>query len=154
MKSKSDGISYTPTRFGELIYLLKKNNKKYLNDRLSDYNLTLVQGICLLAIDENENITQKELADLLNITKSGITKSVNNLQKDSFIIKERSQDDARQFVLRLTEKGEKIIPLLYEIKSEWENKLGLDELGDEFMDSLKILAYKSIALNSQTDDEK
>ena len=141
--------SYTYNRFGEILYVLHKNNRKYLNDSLSQYDLNLLQAMCILTIDQKSDITQQELTEMLYLTKSGIAKAINKLQDDGFIIKERSKKDNRKFVLKLTQKGEDIIPTLNAINEEWEDKIGLTDLDDDFIATLKDLTYRSIDLNSE-----
>lgn len=143
--------SYTYNRFGELLYILHKNNRKYLNDSLAEYDLNLLQAMCLLTIEQKNDITQKELTEILYLTKSGITKALNKLQKEGFVIKEKSVNDNRKFILKLTEKGEDIIPILNAINDEWERKIGLRDFDDEFIESLKAITYKSIELNLENE---
>ena len=139
--------SYTYNRFGELLYILHKNNRKYLNNSLAEYDLNLLQAMCILTIEQKNDITQKELTEILYLTKSGITKALNKLQKEGFVIKEKSVNDNRKFILKLTEKGEDIIPILNAINDEWERKIGLADFDDEFIATLKAVTYKSIELN-------
>lgn len=143
--------SYTYDRFGEILYILHKNNRKYLNDALAEYDLNLLQAMCILTIHQKNDTTQKELTEILYLTKSGITKAINKLQNEGFIIKEKSSKDNRKYVLKLTEKGEEIIPHLIAINDEWEEKIGLTELDDEFIENLKDMTYKSIELNLEKD---
>ena len=70
--------SYTYNRFGEILYVLHKNNRKYLNDSLSQYDLNLLQAMCILTIDQKNDINQKELTEILYLTKSGIAKAIKN----------------------------------------------------------------------------
>lgn len=141
--------SYTYEHFGEILYILHKNNRKFLNDSLAEYDLNLLQAMCILTIFEKNDITQKELAEILYLTKSGITKALNKLQNDGFVIKMRSAKDNRKYVLNLTKKGEEIIPTLMSINDEWEEKIGLTKLDDEFTETLKKITYKSIELNHE-----
>ena len=143
--------SYTYNRFGEILYVLHKNNRKYLNDSLAEYGLNLLQAMCILTIEQKDDITQKELTEMLYLTKSGITKAINKLQEEGFVVKERSQKDNRKFVLKLTEKSKEIIPTLNAINDEWEQKIGLTDLDDDFVETLKDITYKSIELNSKND---
>lgn len=143
--------SYTYDRFGEILYILHKNNRKYLNDALAEYDLNLLQAMCILTICQKNDTTQKELTEILYLTKSGITKAINKLQNEGFIIKEKSSKDNRKYVLKLTEKGKEIIPHLIAINDEWEEKIGLTELDDEFIENLKDMTYKSIELNLEKD---
>ncbi|WP_405284204.1 MarR family winged helix-turn-helix transcriptional regulator [Methanobrevibacter sp.] len=143
--------SYTYDRFGEILYILHKNNRKYLNDALAEYDLNLLQAMCILTICQKNDTTQKELTEILYLTKSGITKAINKLQNEGFVIKEKSSKDNRKYVLKLTEKGKEIIPHLIAINDEWEEKIGLTELDDEFIENLKDMTYKSIELNLEKD---
>ena len=143
--------SYTYDRFGEILYILHKNNRKYLNDALAEYDLNLLQAMCILTIHQKNDTTQKELTEILYLTKSGITKAINKLQNEGFVIKEKSSKDNRKYVLKLTKKGEEIIPYLIAINDEWEEKIGLTELDDEFIENLKDMTYKSIELNLEKD---
>ena len=143
--------SYTYDRFGEILYILHKNNRKYLNDALAEYDLNLLQAMCILTIHQKNDTTQKELTEILYLTKSGITKAINKLQNEVFVIKEKSSKDNRKYVLKLTEKGKEIIPHLIAINDEWEEKIGLTELDDEFIENLKDMTYKSIELNLEKD---
>lgn len=141
--------TYTYDRFGEILYILHKNNRKYLNDSFAKYDLNLVQVMCMLTICDKNDITQKQLTEMLYLTKSGITKAINNLEENKFIIKERSKEDQRKFVLKLTKKGYDVLPKAISIFNEWEDKIGLNEVDDSFLETLKKMTYKSIELNSE-----
>ena len=67
----------------------------------------------------------------------------------TYISKEKSPSDSRQYVLRLTKKGMEMIPTLIEINNQWEEDVGLNDLDDEFLEKLKTLAYNSIELNEK-----
>ena len=136
-------------RFGEILYILHKNNRKYLNDALSKHDLNLLQAMCILTLDEKSDLSQQDLTDILFLTKSGITKAVKKLEDMGYVERTKSKTDARQYVLNLTDKGREIIPTLHDINDEWESKMGLPELDDSFIRILHNLAYKSIDLNSK-----
>ena len=136
-------------KFGEILYILHKNNRKYLNDALSKHDLNLLQAMCILTLDEKSDLSQQDLTDILFLTKSGITKAVKKLEDMGYVERTKSKTDARQYVLNLTDKGREIIPTLHDINDEWESKMGLPELDDSFIRILHNLAYKSIDLNSK-----
>lgn len=138
---------YDSNRLGDILFIFHKNHKKYLNDELSKYGLSLIQALCILMIYESEELNQKDLSDGLYLTKGAITKAVKKLESDNWISRERFDDDKRHYVLRLTEKGEGFIPVLYEINRKWETDMGLDELSPEFMKTFNELTLKSIDLN-------
>lgn len=150
MKFEKVVESHHYDRFGELLYILHKNNRKYLNDSLAKYDLNLLQAMCMFIMIERKNISQQELTDLLFLTKSGITKAIRKLELDGYIERSKSEKDARQYVLNLTKKGEDTIPMLIKIYDEWEELIGFKELDDEFLEILTKMTYKAIDLNKES----
>ncbi|MBQ7928214.1 MAG: MarR family transcriptional regulator [Methanobrevibacter sp.] len=149
MKFEKVVESHYYDRFGELLYILHKNNRKYLNDALAEYDLNLLQAMCMFIMIDRKDINQQELADLLFLTKSGTTKAIRKLEVDGFIERSKSEKDARQYVLNLTQKGYDTIPTLIRIYEEWEELIGLNELDKEFFEILTKLTYKAIDLNKK-----
>ena len=138
---------YDSNRLGDILFIFHKNHKKYLNDELSRYDLSLIQALCIVMIHESDELNQKDLSDGLYLTKGAITKAITKLEKNNWISRERSRNDKRHYVLKLTEKGENFIPMLYEINEKWETQMGLNELNPEFMEIFNDLTLKSIDLN-------
>lgn len=132
---------------GEMLYVLHKNNRKFLNDSLREYNLNLLQAMCLLMICGNQNTTQQDLKEKYYLTKSAITKALSKLEKQKYITRKISKEDGRQYELSLTEKGIKILPVIIEINNKWEEGIGLNELDESFTKILYQLAAKSVKLN-------
>ena len=60
----------------------------------------------LVEIGRKPGICIKELAGILKIDKSGVSRSVEELVKTGFVARERSKTDRRCVVLKLTGKGE------------------------------------------------
>ena len=142
----NDGF-YDYNRLGDLLFIFHKNHKTYFNNALAEYDLNLIQVLCILRIYNEENLNQKDLSDSLYITKGAITKAIKKLESNGIIIREQSRTDKRHNILRLSEKGKELIPVLEEINSEWEEKMGLDNLDDEFFKTFIELAFKSVELN-------
>ncbi len=144
----SDNINlYNPNRFGDLLFIFHINHKKYLNDLLSQYDLNLVQVLCLLRLNEENNLNQKDLSDGFYLTKGAITKAVKKLEMNKFILREKSTSDKRQYTLTLTSKGKNIISIIEEINAQWENEIGLNDVSDEFNNIFTKLTFKSVDLN-------
>lgn len=138
---------YDSNRLGDVLFIFHKNHRKYLNDALLKYDLSLIQALCILMIHESDELNQKDLSDGLYLTKGAITKAVKKLEDNGWILRERSSRDRRRYILKLTEKGEDFIPKLYEINDEWEEKMGLKNLDSRFMETFNELTLKSIDLN-------
>ena len=138
---------YESNRLGDILFIFHKNHKKYLNDEHLKYDFSLIQALCILMIHEGHELNQNDLVQGLYLTKGAITKAVKKLENCGWITREKSSKDRRHYLLKLTEKGEKFIPVLYEINSEWETKMGLSELNPEFMEIFNELTLKAIDLN-------
>ncbi len=138
---------YDSNRLGDILFIFHKNHKKYLNDELSRYDLSLIQALCILMIHESEELNQKDLSDGLYLTKGAITKAVKKLVSDGWVLRKRSTRDKRKYILKLTPKAEEFIPVMYEINDGWEKSMGLNDLDSQFMETFNELTLKSIDLN-------
>lgn len=152
MKDTDYSDFYDYNRLGDLLFIFHKNHKTYLNNALAKYDLNLIQVLCIARIHNEEKlndsyINQKDLSDSLYITKGAITKAIKKLESNGIIIREQSMDDKRHNILRLSEKGKDLIPILEGINNEWEEKMGLNNLNDEFFKTFIDLAFKSVELN-------
>lgn len=138
---------YDSNRIGDILFIFHKNHKKYLNDELSKYDMSLIQALCIIMIHESEELNQKDLSDGLYLTKGAITKAIKKLESDGWILREKSIRDKRHFILKLTSKGNEFIPIINDINKKWELEMGLIELNPEFMQTFNKLTHKSIDLN-------
>ena len=138
---------YDPNKFGANLLIFHTNYKKFLNVELANYGLNLIQALCLVIINREGNLNQKELADNLFLTKGAITKAINKLENEVLVFREKSEIDKRNYVLNTTKKGEKLSIEIFEINRKWEREMGLKELPGEFEEIFKQLALRSIELN-------
>ena len=146
---KLDTTVYNYDRLGDLLFIFQKNHKTYLNNLLCDYDLNLIQVLCILKIDSEENLNQKDLSDSLYLTKGAITKAIKKLESNGIVIRKKSSIDKRYNELMLSDKGKKLIPIINDINQDWEKKMGFDELSPEFLETFKELTFKSADLNDK-----
>ena len=152
MNPKTNSDFYDYNRLGDLLFIFHKNHKTYLNNAFAKYNLNLIQVLCMLRIFNEKELNhsylnQKDLSDSLYITKGAITKAIKKLESNGIIIREQSQEDKRNNILKLSQKGRELIPILEEINKEWEEQMGLDKLDSEFFIKFIELAHRSARLN-------
>ena len=151
MKSEKNLTFKKSKYFADTLYVFHKNHKNYLNYEFSKYNISLIQVFCIFKIYENESINQKDLAADLSLTKGAITKVITKLESNGYLTREKLPEDKRYYSLRLTKKGEELIPVMKEINERWEKELGLDEVDPEFLETFKRLTIKSIEMNEKMD---
>ncbi|KRN01471.1 transcriptional regulator [Levilactobacillus senmaizukei DSM 21775 = NBRC 103853] len=63
------------------------------------------QGKILLALAQNNGLSQKELATRLNLAVQSTAEFVNKLVKKDLVTKEKSSTDRRKTIIRLTDLG-------------------------------------------------
>ena len=148
MTPNEDSGFYDYNRLGDLLFIFHKNHKIYFNNALAKCDLNLIQVLCIARINNEENLNQKDLSDSLYITKGAITKAIKKLESNGIIIREQSKIDKRNNILKLSEKGKDLIPILQEMNNEWERKMGLDNLDEEFFKTFIDLAFRSADLNN------
>ncbi|MBQ9025082.1 MAG: MarR family transcriptional regulator [Methanobrevibacter sp.] len=146
MTSKNKGF-YDCNRLGDILFIFHKNHKTYLNNELARYDLNLIHALCIERIHLNHDINQKDLADDLYLTKGAITKAIKKLESNGYILREKSSKDSRANILKLTQKGLDIIPVIKKINFDWESEMGFDNLTSEFFKTFQELASKSAKLN-------
>lgn len=135
--------------FGALMFITHKNQHKFLNNALKEYDLSIMQALFLIRINSYPEINQNELAEWFFITKGTVAKSLKTLENKGFIKRERDLEDNRKYNLTLTEKSQKLLPVFKKLTDDWDDKVGLNELGDDFKDNFKKIALKSISLNEE-----
>ena len=82
MSEKTNDGFYDYNRLGDLLFIFHKNHKTYLNNALAQYDLNLIQVLCMLRVYNEENLNQKDLSDSLYITKGAITKAIKKMGLD------------------------------------------------------------------------
>lgn len=132
---------------GGILFILHKNQHKYLNDALAKYDLNIIQALFILRINKYEGLSQKDLAETFYLTKGSVAKSLKVLEEKNLVKREKLDGDKRKYSLKLTEEGEKLIPVIQKVNRDWEEKMRLYELNNDFMETLKDLTSKAINLN-------
>ncbi len=132
---------------GGILFILHKNQHKYLNDALAKHGLNIIQALFILRINKYEGLSQKDLAETFYLTKGSVAKSLKVLEEKNLVKREKLDGDKRKYSLKLTEEGEKLIPIIQKVNRDWEEKMRLYELNNDFMETLKDLTSKAIKLN-------
>jgi len=78
------------------------------NERLTKKGITRVQWMALYYIGKYGKVTQAELANLMNIKASTAVRLLDRMEREEYIIRERSLEDRRVTFISLTEKGKRL----------------------------------------------
>lgn len=100
-------------------------------DRLG-MGITVEQWILLKIVEENNGLTQKELADKSLRDPASITRTLDLLTKKGFIERKPVEDNRRQYSICLTKKGESFIdnylPIIKSHRAKSIDGISKDEL--------------------------
>ena len=100
-------------------------------DRLG-MGITVEQWILLKIIEENDGLTQKELADKSLRDPASITRTLDILNKKDFVERKPVEDNRRQYSVCLTKKGENFIskhlPVINNHRAKSIDGISTDEL--------------------------
>lgn len=111
---------------------------KMIEDKIEDFlaensiDLSRMQFVVLKTIEENEGMSQNELAHFANRNKSSLTRMINTLINKGFITKCSSKEDKRKNHIHLTMEGQttlkKAIPHFRKMALSIESNLTPEEI--------------------------
>ncbi len=87
------------------LYVASKELIKKYKVLLKEYDLTYTGYIAMLALWEKDNIKVKELGERLYLDSGTLTPLLKKLEKQDYIIRERSSEDERIVYIRLSNRG-------------------------------------------------
>lgn len=106
-----------------LLFLLFKIQKLLFtksNELFEKVNLHPGQPPLLFILHNHEGITQKELAEKLNVTPPTVAVMIRRMEKYELIEKKHDKNDRRIYRVHLSKKGREMIKELHKIFKELE----------------------------------
>ena len=88
---------------------------------LPEKSLHPAQARCIWAISSNDDITQRDLADLLHLSRPTVTTMLQRLERAGLVQRHSDEDDQRLTRIRLTHAGRKLDARLREFHREFIN---------------------------------
>lgn len=68
----------------------------------------------LMVLYRKDGISQENLAKILNVSRAKSTRAIQNLEKESYVYRQRDENDLRAYRVYLTEKGKKVKDIILE----------------------------------------
>ncbi|MDX1904412.1 MAG: MarR family transcriptional regulator [Thermonemataceae bacterium] len=137
---------------GLFFYLLDKTYHKLLSYDLEFTSLERYFYV-LWAIDESEQLSQQNLADLLKVDKASVVRIIDELEKKGFVERRLNAQDKRSYVLVLGKKG---IRYIKDIREGIDNLnaemfIGFSPMEKEAFMNLLAKAYQNLSQQPETD---
>ena len=95
-----------------------------------EFDLNASQAGILFTLHQSYAMSQKELAESLNMTPPSITSAIQKMEKGGYIRRKADEKDQRVLRLSLTEKGESCIQSVKQV-AEQMRKLIFYEMSEE-----------------------
>ena len=110
----------------ELLVRGEKARKQIFFPLLSDLGLTPGQGQAkiLYHLQQEDRITQKELADRCRIDAAAMSRNIDKLEGLGLLVRESNPDCRRSFSICLTEKGYKEAEEIRKVFEQFEEIVG------------------------------
>lgn len=86
----------------------------------AEYDLNKSQSMILFQLDRDGRISQKELAEKLNVSAPSVTSMIQKMEKAGYIVRNVDEKDQRMMRLDLSEKGKACIDYVKEIGDKME----------------------------------
>lgn len=102
---KSNIYDDLPFLFG----VISRKMTHLLMQRLKDYEITTDQWLVLYKVQEQEGMSEKEVAERTNKDKSTTTRIIDALVAKAFVVKKCNKSDRRSWLMYVTEKGKALI---------------------------------------------
>lgn len=105
--------------------------------------VTLAQCHAIVEIGRAKEINLNSLAELLNLDKSTMSRTINNLVNESLVLREVHVENRRYIKIKLTEKGDKIFREIEKTMEDYYKdviSLVPENKKNQVLDSLQILA--------------
>ena len=127
----------------------------YINIIHNDYlkknfkNITPRDFTYLVAVFYHQNISQRELAELLYVSESNVTQIIKRLEKNGYIIRRPDLNNKSKKIINLSDEGKLVLFSLMKIVYEWERDFLKDYTTDEVELFKKMLyEYSQKSINS------
>ena len=135
--------------FHSSINSFSRTLSSFFDERLSRFNLATSYIELMILMKENDEVSQKEIAEQLSLAPSTITRFVEKLKKEGYLTKKR---DGRNMTIELTLKGKQISS---EMDDEYQAVVEeiRELMGDKYLETVgKLLEYGSEELEKSTAD--
>lgn len=131
-----------------LITLIYKAQKIYFNKMLCELEINNTQLHILFEIQKDSKINQEKIARRCNVNKGAIARSIKKLEDNGFIERTIDENNRRQNIISLMDKGNNTLNHSKMILNEFEEYLFDDNDYNEVLQiMLKELAIKVMSLN-------
>ena len=108
------------------LYACAKEVVKRYKPFLDEIDLTYTQYIAMMVMWDKETLNVKELGEYLFLDSGTLTPLLKTLEKKGFVSRERSKEDERNLVVKVTDTGRKLRDKAIDIPSKMAGCIKID----------------------------
>jgi DNA-binding MarR family transcriptional regulator len=126
----------------EMVRVLERKLGVLEDTQLTCCSITMAQCHALVEIGRAQKISLNELAELLNIENSSMSRTVNNLVNNNLVKRDIDPLDRRYVTITLTENGNKLFKEIEERMNQYFSKIYErlpEKKREQVLESLQIL---------------
>ena len=127
----NENMSTTP-----FISLIFRKHAKYLNKRMESVNLTFGLYPFLIEIYSNDGISQEDLAKILYLNESTVTRNLEKLEKRGLIVRTPNK---RKKIITITDEGKEVAKIVMDYDEKWDDIIKKDLSEEEYNSFKKTL---------------
>jgi DNA-binding MarR family transcriptional regulator len=139
-------IDNSEISLGLLVSMIHRTRMMFLNDKMGDMDITAGQFPFITVLSNEEGISQEELAAHFHIDKGTVARALRKLEDNEYLFRKVDLLNRRRYLIYLTEKGRKAVPIVINIEKEWENSM-CSRFSEEDYNNL-FNTMKGLAVNS------
>jgi len=114
-------IDNSEISLGLLVAMIHRTRMMFLNDKIGNMDITAGQFPFITVLSNEEGISQEELAAHFHIDKGTVARALRKLEDNEYLFRKVDSLNRRKYLIYLTEKGRKAVPIVINIEKEWEN---------------------------------
>ena len=118
------------------ISLIFRKHAKYLNKRMESVNLTFGLYPFLIEIYSNDGISQEDLAKILYLNESTVTRNLEKLEKRGLIVRTPNK---RKKIIPITDEGKEVAKIVMDYDEKWDEIIKKDLSEEEYNSFKKTL---------------
>ena len=130
--------------------LIIKGHNTFFEEKLEGSSVSAAELPYTLRIyADNNKLTQRDLCNLFFVSEPVVARTLKNLEKKGFIIRNKDPQNRTRKLLSLTDRGVEISKRMFDINDEWERRIFSNFTEDEmktFRKSIKKITISSMEI--------
>ena len=130
-----------------------QNEKKMYSELAQDHDANAVQALTLLKIDPKEGTRSTNLGPKMAIEPTSLTRIIKLLEDNGYIYKEKTTNDKREVIIKLTDKGLVNRNLSKEVVVNFNKKV-VERISPEKMAIFKEVMQDILKITNELNNKK